>query len=1050
MRKFLRYLAVAGLFFMGIEYSLSAEMRITRPDYLSDGRMYYDLLTANYSEAKIQSMIANKSVRWICNYMAAEGIMYKATLDQKYLDRCLYVFTETMTQWRSNKTLMSGTDDFFATKHIAYTYRLLQELGKVEKGAYDDVVLGYANSHFQPTFIVDHNQAQERALGFVLMQKVLPNAPDVDKWKTYTDAVWDFWYNNLDVDEDATNYSAIHLNDIMMIAEETGKTDLLRRDEVKKWFTRYRDQQAPSGFMPEYGDDYFFAYFNWVICFERMARIFNDPSFLNAAWKLYRAGFYNLAASYKNANFDMKLASEWSVLGEISLLPSMEAEPLQTDVGALVTNRTNKYGVQDIPDQLLLASARTPGVPFVMSDLYSRGSHSHPHLRGTINYYETDNYPLFHGVQRHATDARCGNTVVLVKQEDEGFPFASGGSRRQTDKWFTDCVDFSSSTEISSTDATMRGFAYLTFRLVGQVGEEIYIDNVRLIGKKGELLLHDCNSLTNWSTSYTSLSSDAVSGNSVKITLANTNTNFITLKVSKSFSLNDYQYVAFDWKHKSPVGAATTDLNFIFRVQNSLVLPGDEYVDATVGTLFNYNVLTDAYTEMQGNDCYGVIELDNHFLPGTQLKRRILLTEEGVLILQDYLLPGDGAEGYTAGSLWQMYNLKSRGENWFNAGEERSWVDWTGKEMKKELLVYFEKNSVRTYGSQLEEYSVAPTVVYAKQAISSSQPLTFTTILVPHEVGTNPEFYANSISSTTVGRQSNISLNTGGKILTIALNEDGSWNVAREIAAVDPDEKSIITNGHIDYVTGNLPNDWVVAGDNAKGCVYDTEVGYINAGSLRLTGNGSDWNGWMHTDNIIVEEGETYKFGVYVKTENVSSTSDVYVSFGIKRETGRIIVSETSTETASVLSDNLKGTHDWKLIEGTYTIPSTGYRVFSFTPRLSSTSVDEKVWFDDFYITKVEPTALPDEWIDVEGINIYPNPVSSGEILGLSFSTCPGKNIVTLYDMVGGKKMDLYNCICGNTERKNLTIRFPEYDSGIYLVHFQNAGINKTFKLLVK
>ena len=76
--------------------------------------------------------------------------------------------------------------------------------------------------------------------------------------------------------------------------------------------------------------------------------------------------------------------------------------------------------------------------------------------------------------------------------------------------------------------------------------------------------------------------------------------------------------------------------------------------------------------------------------------------------------------------------------------------------------------------------------------------------------------------------------------------------------------------------------------------------------------------------------------------------------------------------------------------------------------------------------------------------------MSSGEILGLSFFTCPGKNIVTLYDMVGGKKVDLYNCICGNTERKNLTIRFPEYDSGIYLVHFQNAGINKTFKLLVK
>ena len=540
----------------------------------------------------------------------------------------------------------------------------------------------------------------------------------------------------------------------------------------------------------------------------------------------------------------------------------------------------------------------------------------------------------------------------------------------------------------------MRGFASLTFRLVGDVGEEIYIDNVRLVGKKGELMLHDCNTLTSWSSSCTSLSSDAVSGNSVKITLANTSTHFISLKVSKSFSLNDYQYVTFDWKHKSPVGASATDLNFIFRVQNSLVLPGDEYVDATVGTLFNYNTLADAYTEMQGNDCYGVIDLDDHFLPGSQLKRRLLLTEEGVLVLQDYLIPGSGSEGYTAGSIWQMYNMKSQGENWFNAGKEQDWFDWSGSTMNKELLVYFEKNSARTYGSQLEEYSVAPTVVYAKQPVTPNQPLTFTTILVPHEEGTNPEFYANNISSTTVGRQSNISVNTGDKKLTIVLNEDGSWSVEREDVSADPDEWSIITNGHIDNVTGGIPTDWSVTGDNTEGSVYDTEVGYAKAGSLRLTGNGSDWNGWMHADNIIVEEGETYNFGVYVKTENVAENSDVYVSFGVKRETGRILVSETSATTNSVLRDDLKGTHDWKLIEGSYTVPETGYRIFNFTPRLKSTSANEKVWFDDFYITKATQTALPDILADASGVNIYPNPVTAGEILNLTFPVCSGKNII--------------------------------------------------------
>jgi hypothetical protein len=67
--------------------------------------------------------------------------------------------------------------------------------------------------------------------------------------------MWNFWYANKDVDETATLYSAIHLNDIITIARK--RTDRIATDsEIEQWFSRYLHQQAPSGYMPEYGDDF--------------------------------------------------------------------------------------------------------------------------------------------------------------------------------------------------------------------------------------------------------------------------------------------------------------------------------------------------------------------------------------------------------------------------------------------------------------------------------------------------------------------------------------------------------------------------------------------------------------------------------------------------------------------------------------------------------------------------------------------------------------------------------------------------------------------------
>lgn len=1032
-----------------VNHSAKADVPL-KPDYLSTSVEYFDRLSQNYSEAVILTEIQNKNVRWICNYMYSSGIMYQASGQQKYLDRCNYIFTTAMVQWKANSALMSGTDDFFATKHLAYTAMLLKSKGVVGD-EYDSVLLNYANKHFQPDFIVDHNQAQERALGFVLMQKLLPGAPNIALWKQYTDACWDFWYKNLDVEEDATNYCAIHVNDIIQIAEESGKSELLKRPEIKKWFDRFRDQQAPSGYMPEYGDDYFPAYFEWIICFERIARLFNDPTYLSAAWKLFHIGFYNLEPAYYKAGSDMKRACEWSQMAAITLLPAMDQTPELTNAASLITTRTNRNGVTNLNDKLLMASSRINRTPFIMSDLYAQGAHAHANLRGTINYYEVDNYPLFHGVERHATDARCGNTVVMLKQEDEGFPFSAGGSRKQTDKWFTDCIDFTPSTQISESDPSMRGFREITFRVRGQIGEEIYIDNVRLVGKKGELMIHTCDNLTDWS-SAAALTDDAVSGKAVKITLKNTDVNFVGLKVSKDFSLNDYQYVTIDWKHKVVDEAAYSNLDFMLRVQNKLVMPGEEYVHATVGTMFNLNRVESAFTENVDKDSYGEIILNDHFLPNTQLHRRILLTEEGVLILQDYLIPGEGSDGYTAGSLWQAYKIREKGANWFNSpGENINWLDNDGKAISKELLVYFESQEGRSYGNQQQEYSVLPMVVYAKQAVIPHQPLTFTTILIPHNAGTKAEYYAKNISSFSVGQMSTISLKLHGRQLSIRMNEDRTWSIQREEIPIDPEEESeinILTNGDVSEIAAGVPVDWSAQGNKAY-CFYDPDIYRTAAGSLKITGDVNNWRGWRHTD-IPVEEGETYRISMYTKTENVAASSRVYVSFGVKDITkASWVVSDNDGVTKSVLVDNVKGTHDWMLIQGEYKIPASGAYISYFTPRFDSNGAAGQIaWYDDFKMVKVkENLSVIYTKKESPDVRVYPNPYNRGNLLRVELpEPFLEESSISLYSSYGQKIAELLP----DLHNENiLSISLPPVNPGVYYLKVCLLSGELSKKLLV-
>lgn len=752
----------------------------------------FDNQTQSYSKKRVERELRKHNVRWVSHLMAAAITFYQATKQERFLDMSEEIFRCAMQLWKEDEELMSGRDDFFSIKHVAYTYERLKTFGRLKGEECKETVIKFAELHFDPQFITDHNRAQERALGFVRMYNLFPEAPQSEEWKKYADAMWNYWYRNKDIDETATLYAAIHLNDILTIAKESGRMDLLKDDRIEQWFARYLHQQAPSGYMPEYGDDYFFAYFDWILVFEKMARVTGNSQFHEAAVKLYKIGLSNLPEKYTKQGWFLRDACEWASLAEVALLPAVEADAIQlSDWGALVTTRTNRYGKSDIPDQLLLAASHVPGSPFVMSDLYANGSHRHSNLRGTINYYETDCCPHFHGVQRHATDMRHGNTVVLMEEEGNGFPYGENSNRWLTNRWFTDWVDFSTAAHISKKDPSMRGFKNITFRFQnGQPGERIYIDNVRLYGKAGERILHDCNKLEAWGKGV-ELVDNGKGGKMICITLTDRDVHFFNLHVSADFSLSDYRYIGCDWLHCTPDGRQKSPFSFKIRVYNKVKDALESYVDEEVGTLPNPNIVREAKAENKGSDSYGEIILDDHCTDGTVLQRRMVLTAEGVLILQDYLIPGENTDGFVAGSLWQLYQLSESGENWFatsggkriyrdesNAG--KTWRDSQGNEIaRRQLLVYFEKQKEFSYGYQKQEYTIKPTTVFSKCRVAAHKPVTFVMVVIPYRAGEKAVEIVKDISVETINGKSHIEFIHDKKKVKVDLSLSGAWNVSR-------------------------------------------------------------------------------------------------------------------------------------------------------------------------------------------------------------------------------------------------------------------------------
>lgn len=146
-------------------------------------------------------------------------------------------------------------------------------------------------------------------------------------------------------------------------------------------------------------------------------------------------------------------------------------------------------------------------------------------------------------------------------------------------------------------------------------------------------------------------------------------------------------------------------------------------------------------------------------------------------------------------------------------------------------------------------------------------------------------------------------------------------------------------------------------------CSIDPTIGKTDKGSILLVGNGSrEWRSMQNAKVIQVEQGKKYHISAWVKTENISKKSRVYFEFVVKTKNengkpGDYLPKEFQPKLNDLPVDNVKGTHDWLLIECTYTIPENGEYLVSIHARYDPViddSKSSKVWFDDLMITKIQ------------------------------------------------------------------------------------------------
>jgi hypothetical protein len=635
-------------------------------------------------------------------------------------------------RWRADPGVLATTaeTDFFALEPLVDSMRLAKRRkldlpDDAERLATQFVRAGAVRQ------MGDNNQALSRTLGVARALQWLPNDPAAPEWRKYVDENLSKVLAAEDLDENAGLYNAIGLRGLILACEATGRTDALKSPGWKRVFERFRDQVAPSGFMPEYGDDYF-AGTNfgeerllWAWVLERAVKLYDDDTFAETGERLFRA-----------------VTRGRDVVAPIDFL-SLDARPAKaTSVAAPRAEVTTRLapGRVETPDKLVLRT----GDAFVFSDLYASGYHAHQNRRGAILHYEADAVPLFHGLMRQNPETEAGN-LFLIKPADEPFPF--GDKYPRAGVWHTASLPTRALAALPGAPADERAIGKLLLRsmLDRQAGDKptrnikLTIDNLRLEGSAGTKLVDGFEKKGR----YELAEGDATQGKNAWLIPITDGQLFFSLKdYPDTFSVRAYQSVKFDWKYSAD---PDNGFRFVFRA------PGIE--NGPVNSANSFPLVAGASASLQGEDAVATMTLDEYQGFDNRLVRTVVLTREGVLVIRDELTAGKSAKGQTGGPVWHLYSMSQRGRDWFaTAGEDETWIDASRTDalVAKPQLGYVVKYAGpegSEFGVQQAELDrVSPSSTFARHEFVPGTKYVFITVVAPVRTGENSENIANAIT----------------------------------------------------------------------------------------------------------------------------------------------------------------------------------------------------------------------------------------------------------------------------------------------------------------
>lgn len=242
-----------------------------------------------------------------------------------------------------------------------------------------------------------------------------------------------------------------------------------------------------------------------------------------------------------------------------------------------------------------------------------------------------------------------------------------------------------------------------------------------------------------------------------------------------------------------------------------------------------------------------------------------------------------------------------------------------------------------------------------------------------------------------------VSITSGGILLVSNTASEGSVTVTATVSGTSVTDSVVITltrspqnaqsvtlvNGSFSDIEDNIPVGWTdsdmfislanatfdtslsgwgttsntyAAGDSSADVVWDGTVDHTqnNGGAAKIENIDRALGYVRFSNNIDIQGGHTYKFSVWVKTDNVSTDSNVYADILTYDKNGTTLDESKNLLVLKMNKENPTDTSDWTELTGQLRVPNDAIKLrVDLRYRGGANNQNGTVWYDDLKITKL-------------------------------------------------------------------------------------------------